>query len=320
MTVPYRIDAHTHCRHGKQAHKGTIENTFAVAEKQGVRKIIDMPNADPPILLDLNVDQRLAMVPSTRKRDYYLFMGLIDDYLQIQGAVEYYHKRDEVAGFKLYAGHSTGNLGIVSEVAQERVWQTLSNLRYEGPVVVHCEKESLLKPELWNPARPITHARARPKEAEIESVKDQLLLAKDANFKGTVCFAHISCAESVELIDAARGELRVAVEVTPHHLMWTDEMLQRPDGLIYKMNPPLRDLDTVADLRQRVKDGKADYIGTDHAPHTIGEKLFDGHPSGFPSLYLYRDLVENFLPGLGLTENQTDAMTYHNPKRIFSIE
>jgi dihydroorotase len=85
------------------------------------------------------------------------------------------------------------------------------------------------------------------------------------------------------------------------------------------MNPPLRSKRDVDGLREYLKQGKIDWIETDHAPHTIGEKLHDGYPSGYPSLYLYKYCIEKFLPELGLTKNQIKNLTFNNIVKAFGI-
>ena len=63
MTDSIMIDPHVHCRDGKQAYKETIEHVLKVAQEQGVKKIFDMPNTDPPILYEKDVQERLKLVP-----------------------------------------------------------------------------------------------------------------------------------------------------------------------------------------------------------------------------------------------------------------
>ncbi len=111
--------------------------------------------------------------------------------------------------------------------------------------------------------------------------------------------------------------MRITCGVTPHHILWDDEMLKRPDGLLYKMNPPLRGKKDVDELRQYLREGKIDWIETDHAPHPIGEKLYPPYLSGYPSLYLYRDFVENFLPSMGLNMALIKQLTFENIYRTF---
>lgn len=311
------IDPHTHCRDGKQAYKETIGHVFEIAEKQGVEKIFDMPNTDPPILSEKDVQKRLKFVPDNKKKNYFLYVGATADEGQLKEFVGCYNKYNEVVGIKLYAGKSVGDLAVGDTEKQRAVYKTLSDSGYNGVIAVHCEKESRLKPELWQPLNPITHSYARPKEAEIESVKDQIKFAKEANFKGTLHIVHISCPESVDLVEKARATMKITCGATPHHILWNNEMLNRSDGLLYKMNPPLRDKEDVAELRQYLKEGKIDWIETDHAPHAIGEKLFSPYLSGYPSLYLYRDFVNNFLPSIGLDKILIRKLTFDNIYKAF---
>ena len=311
------IDPHVHCRDGEQSYKETIKHVFEIAKNQGVEKIFDMPNTNPPILYERDVQERLKLVPEKRKNDYFLYIGATSNTKQLEDAVDVYNKYKQVVGIKLYAGKSVGDLAIINMEEQRRIYQTLSKLDYNGVLAVHCEKESHLKPELWNPSKPITHSYARPKQAEIESIKDQIQFAKETGFKGNLHIVHVSCPESIEIIDEARKEMRITCGVTPHHILWDNNMLKRQDGLIYKMNPPLRDEKDVIRLRQYLKQGKIDWIETDHAPHAIGEKLFPPYLSGYPSLYLYKYLVNNFLPGIGLDENMVKKITYENIYKIF---
>ena len=306
------IDPHVHCRDGKQAYKETIKHIFEIAEKQGVEKIFDMPNTNPPILHERDIQERLRFVPENRKENYFLYIGATASRKQLEETVKCYDKYKEVVGIKLYAGKSVGNLAVTSIEDQRNVYNVLSSMSYKGVIAVHCEKEDYLKPKLWNPSSHFTHYYARPKEAEIESVKDQIKFAKEARFDGILHIVHVSCPESVEIVDKARKEIKITCGVTPHHILWNNEILNRPDGLLYKMNPPLRDKEDVVKLRQYLKKGKIDWIETDHAPHAIGEKLFSPYLSGYPSLYLYKDFVNEFLPSIGLDNDLIRRLTFGN--------
>lgn len=315
-----RIDPHVHCRDGEQSYKGTIAHTFEVADKQGVKKIFDMPNTDSPVLNEGDIKRRLDLVPGDRKSDYYLYIGATSDNDQLGEAVGCWVYFPEIVGIKLFAGKSVGNLAVTEPEEQEFIYATLSGLDYDGVLAVHCEKESLMNPELFDSRNPVTHCEARPKEAEIESVKDQIKYAKRTDFKGVLHICHTSCPESVELINEAKKDMKATCGVTPHHILWDNSMLERPDGLLYKMNPPLRDYEDVEKLRKLLKEGKIDWIESDHAPHTIGEKLHDDYLSGYPSLYLYSDLVDTYLPRLGLSQKQIRKLTCDNIREAFELK
>lgn len=313
-----RIDPHVHFRIGKQSIQETILNVLKAAASQGVRKAFDMPNTNPPIITEEQIRERLESVPKSKVSNYYIWIGLTSNPGQIKEAVKCVREYNNVIGMKLYAGTSTGDLSVVEKDDQRTIYKFLAESGYRGVVAVHCDKESLMRPELWDPQNPITHTQARPMIAEIESIRDQIELVKETGFSGTIHICHVSCPESMELIEKARKDsLTITCGVTPHHIMWSDEMLTRPDGLLYKMNPPLRDKNSVEGLKKYLLEGKIDWIETDHAPHHISEKFFAPYLSGYPTLFLYKDFVENYLPSLGASPELIEKMTSGNILKIF---
>jgi dihydroorotase len=311
------IDPHVHCRDGRESYKETIAHVFEVAKKQGIKKIFDMPNTDPPILFEKDVRERLKLVPKNHKKDYFLYIGATAKEEQLKEAIKSYKKYREVIGIKLYTGKTIRDLAIFNKKDQKKIYKILAKLNYQGPIAVHCEKEEYLKPKLWDPQKPISHSLARPKKAEIESIKDQIEMVKETNFKGILHICHISCPESLELIDKARKEIKITCGVTPHHILWNNQRLKRADGLLYKTNPPLREKKDLMKLRKYLKEGKIDWIETDHAPHALGEKLFFPYLSGYPSLYLYKDFVNKFLPRIGLDKKLIKKLTFENIFKTF---
>ena len=256
-------------------------------------------------------------MPKKYKKKYFLYVGLTTDEPQIGEAVKAYEAFAQVIGLKLYASQSTGNLGVESLDSQRLVYRALAEAKYEGVLAVHCEKESCFKPHLWNPQMPLTHAYARPEVAEIESVRDQIALAGESGFGGILHICHISSSDAVLLVDKERKTMRITCGVTPHHLLWNESKLREPDGLLYKMNPPLRSAASVKELREQLQRGKIDWIESDHAPHAREEKLGPPYASGYPSLTLYKDLIEEFLPSLGITKKQISSLTDGNIRKAF---
>lgn len=313
-----RIDPHVHCRDGNEAYKETIGHVFDVAKQQDVTKIFDMPNTDPPILTESDVLERSKLVPKTEEENYFLYLGLTFNEQQIQEAVNAYRKFKQVIGFKLYAGESVGNLAIIDPEKQKEIYKLLTTFGYTGLIAVHCERKDLLKTKLWDHLNPMSHSKARPKEAEIEAIRDQIRFANQTGFKGTLHIVHVSCPESVELIKEARKNIKITCAVTPHHILFAQEIQLERGGLIYKVNPPLRSLQDIEKLRYCLLRGEIDWIETDHAPHAIGEKLFPLYLSGFPSLYLYKDFVTKFLPKVGASEELIKKMTHDNIVNAFS--
>ncbi len=309
------IDPHVHCRDGKQSYKETIAHALSVAERAGFTAIFDMPNTDPPIFTLQQAKERIELAESVGSPVWYgLHVGLTSDKQQILEAVKAHDSLSHVVGFKLYTTHSVGNLGVVD---QQSVYKTLADIGYGGAVTVHCEKESLLKPHLWNPLQPSSHAAARPPIAEVESVKDQIAFVKDANFKGTLHIAHISVPEAVDLVDTARKSIKITCGVTPHHCLFGTEKMERKNGLLYKMNPPLRIKSMADQMLDYLCEGKIDWIETDHAPHTLEEKQKE-HLSGVPGLAFYPRFVELLKPRMNDTMIQ--EITFDRLARTFGLE
>ncbi len=303
-----RIDPHTHCRDGKESYKETIEHVLKLCDEQGVDVIFDMPNTIPPILTRKNVEDRLKLVPQTAKHRYRIFIAATSSNEQLDEAIKAYNELPEVIGIKMYAGSSVGGLGVISEHEQEKIYRFLTEKEYKGVLAVHCEKEAYCT-KTFDPHKPITHSQARPPEAEINAVEDQIKWAKTLGFAGHLHICHISTIEAVSMVTEAKKTMKISCAATPHHLLWSANQMLTQEGLLYKVNPPLRDITQMVALRQALKQGQIDWIETDHAPHPISEKLFSPYLSGFPSLCLYRSLVDEILPYWGFNVDQIRALT-----------
>jgi dihydroorotase len=109
-----------------------------------------------------------------------------------------------------------------------------------------------------------------PAIAEESIIARDILLAETVKSRLHIC--HVSTKGSVELIRWAKAKgIAVTAEVTPHHLILTDELARGYDP-IYKVNPPLRTSDDVIALRAGLADGTIDIVATDHAPHPAEDK------------------------------------------------
>ena len=317
------IDPHVHCRDWTQSHKETIAHALSVAERIGLSGIFDMPNTSPPINSRELIDKRLADAYKTDSPVFYgIYAGLSSNPNQIKEVVETWRELfPKVIGLKMFAGHSVGNLGIIKKDEQRLVYQTLAEEGYTGVLAVHCEKESLLRPNLWNSLNPRSHSYARPNESEVESVRNQIEFATEYRFKGTLHIAHISVPESVRLVDMARQEdsIRVSCGLTPHHCLLNYGLVpESKDGLVYKVNPPLRDDASQKGMLELLKQGKIDWIETDHAPHTLKEKLEEPFMSGFPGLPFYPHFIE-YLRTNNFSEGQIRNLTHKNICSMFGI-
>ena len=310
------IDAHVHCRDWNESYKATIKSVTELARSQNVCAVFDMPNTNPPIVSRKLVEKRIETAREEGcLNGYYLFMGITSDPEQIRGAVEVVKNNPIVVGIKMFAGKSVGDLAIIDECAQMEVYRELAQARYDGVLAVHCEKESLLQMDLWNPNNPQSWNLARPPEAEVESVKDQIRFAGKSNFEGVLHICHVSTPKTVQVI-REETELNITCGVTPHHVTYATRDMTGSNGLMYKVNPPLRDYLTMTLLRDCLRQGKINWIETDHAPHTRREKLHPPYMSGIQSLMSYSSFLSDLMTD-GFTRDQIFELTYKNIKKIF---
>ena len=332
------IDPHVHLRDWKQAQKETMAHGMEVAWQTGLDAVFDMPNTDPPLTDADAVRRRLTEAEAIIERlgipfHYGAFCGATTDPHRLEKLVELYHgerlgrngRRVGLVGFKLYAGPSTGDLAAEELEQQREIYRLLAELGYGGVVCVHCEKSSLFRRREdgtldWDPAEPRTYARARPPESEVASVRDQLEAAGDADFAGGLHIAHVSVPDVVDLIEEARGDarFRISCEATPHHLLYSDDALSGERGLLFKTNPPLRSEDLRSELFAHLRAGRIDFIASDHAPHTLGDKL-EGHASGVPGLFMMH-LLRDRLRKEGFGDRLLSRLYHGGAEEIYGVE
>lgn len=271
------VDLHVHLRDWAQSSKETVEHGLHVASMCGIRMVADMPNTSPALTSRDVVLMRLALASGPSRKygvRYCIHMGLTADEAQIAHAVETYRELFPlVIGLKMFAGHSTGDMGIVTLEDQSRVFRTLSRLSYDGVLSIHCEKESLMHPELLVPGRFETQSVARPAQAEIESIRDMISLARDNGFPGHIHICHISTAQGIALVKKARGEgMSISCAATAHHALLTCDDA-RDGSRCLRMNPPLRSPADRDAVFAALASGDIDYVESDHAPHTLEDKI-----------------------------------------------
>jgi len=294
------IDAHVHLRDWGQSEKETLLHGMGIALYTGVDELFDMPNTSPPLTDRASVEKRIA----DAKRcglpvRYHLYAGVTDNPRQIEEVVALTREYpSEVIGLKMFAGHSTGNMGLVRGDTQKKVYSILARLGYEGVLALHCEKESLLHPELEDPSDYSTHSLSRPVEAEVASIADQIKYSEEAGFAGLLHICHLSSISSLVLVEEAKRKgRRISCAATPHHLLLNSEDASS-HCLYAKMNPPLRSEADRVSLFDALLAGRIDWVETDHAPHTLADK--EGGASGIPGfsglLLLVKRLYEAGCP------------------------
>ena len=143
---------------------------------------------------------------------------------------------------------------------------------FDGVIAQHAQDPRLTEGAQLNEGE----MSARLGLAGWPAVAEEAIIARDcllaAHVGSALHICHVSTAGSVEIIRWAKSKgWRVTAEVTPHHLLLTDELAAGYDP-VFKVNPPLRTEADVAELRRALADGTIDCVATDHAPHPVEAK------------------------------------------------
>ncbi len=201
------IDPHVHTRDWDQASKETIAHAFSVASVCGFTTLFDMPNTSPALTFPHIIAKRLEYGREITKNigkekglnlHYCVYGGVTSDPSQIETLVALHsHLFPHLVGLKLFAGHSTGNMGVTTPFLLKEVYDALKRSHYKGVLAVHCEDESHMDNSLFSLENPSSHVLSRPKIAEISSVEKQIVLCKETGFEGTLHICHISTKEAI---------------------------------------------------------------------------------------------------------------------------
>ncbi len=249
-------DIHIHAREdvsGKHNYKEDFISASQAAVNGGVIHVADMPNNPVPPIDETSYEEKSKL---TQKSPIHitLYAGIGPNTNPLKKSVPY----------KVFMGPSIGELFFKTNEELEEVIK-----RYAGEnVSFHCEDPIVLE-ESKGAA---THEDRRPLKAEILATDFALYLIEKYNLTGKLC--HYSSGEGLQKIIAAKKRgVKVTCEVTPTHLFFDRSVLTEENHKWFQMNPPLRYETDKNILLAAFKEGWIDYLATDHAPHSIEEKL-----------------------------------------------
>ena len=190
---------------------------------------------------------------------------------------------------------------------------------FDGVIAQHAQEPTLTESSQMNDSElsAVLGLKGWPAVAEEAIIARDVLLAEHTGARLHIC--HLSTAGSVEVIRWAKSRgISVTVEVTPHHLMLTEQLVSEYNPL-YKVNPPLRKQSDVLALREALIDGTIDIIATDHAPHAAELKdcEFSAAAFGMVGLETAAAVAQNVLieSGRSTWQRLAEVMS-HNPARI----
>ena len=262
--LPAFVDPHVHLRTPGQEYKEDIATGTAAAAAGGYCAIVAMPNTSPTVDT-APVLSALVARASAEARVPTGFLAAITRGLAGEELTEMAELRDAGAIGFTDDGKPVVSAGMLRKALR---YQRLAG----GIVALHEEDPALSGDGVMHEGA----MSARLGMAGIPSVSESTMIARDAALAryedARVHFLHLSAAESVEALEAARrAGAAVSGEVTPHHLTLTDECVRSLDSR-FKVNPPLRAERDRRALIDGLRSGVIDCIATDHAPHARHEK------------------------------------------------
>ncbi|HET8664677.1 MAG TPA: dihydroorotase [Nocardioides sp.] len=313
VALPGLVDLHTHLREPGREDAETVLTGTQAAAMGGYTAVHAMANTDPVADTAGVVEQVWRLGREGGYCDVYpvgaVTVGLAGQQLAELGAMA-----DSAARVRVFSddGHCVSD-AVLMRRALEYV------KAFDGVVAQHAQEPRLTENAQMNEGELSGRLGLTgwPAVAEEAVIARDCLLAAHVGSRLHVC--HVSTAGSVELIRQAKAAgWNVTAEVTPHHLLLTDELAASYDP-VYKVNPPLRTAADTEALRAGLADGTIDVVATDHAPHPFEDKDCEWGAAAFGMLGLETALsvVQETMvdPGLLTWAEVADRMSYA-PARI----
>jgi dihydroorotase len=262
--LPAFIDLHAHFREPGHEYKEDIFSGLRAAAAGGFGHVCAMPNTSPVNDRRSITEAMVARAAEAGGARLYPIAAITRN-LAGQELTEMGDLRDAGA-----IAVSDDGRCVMNSAVMRRAFEYAKT--FDMPVIQHCEDHDLTAGAQMHEGRVSTllGLRGWPRVAEDIIVARDILLAEATGSRYHV--AHLSTEGAVRLVREAKERgIQVTAEVTPHHLMLTDEALLGYDTFC-KVNPPLREGRDVDAVRAGLADGTIDAIATDHAPHSSVEK------------------------------------------------
>ncbi len=316
VVAPGFVDLHTHLREPGFEHKETIATGTRAAAAGGFTTVCAMANTDP-----VTDDAPAAAFVVRRARE----TGVVRVFPV--GAVSKGLKGEQLAEIGSMKAEgivavSDDGKPVANGTLMRRALEYAS--MFDLPVVVHEEEPSLVGAGVMNEG----FASTRLGLAGWPNVGESAMVARDVQLaaltRARLHVAHVSTTESLDAIRAARrAGVPVTCEVTPHHLLLTDEDVARSGyDTRFKMNPPLRSEADRAALVAALVEGTIDCVATDHAPHHEDEKNVEFADAPFGVIGLETALpalVDGLLAPRAITLVRLVEVLSTAPARVFGL-
>ena len=331
IVLPGLVDLHTHLREPGKEDAETVESGSRAGVKGGFTALSAMANTSPVADTAGVVEQVYRLGQASGLLDVFpigaVTRGLEGEHLAEIGAMA-----DSVARVRVFSddGHC-----VFDPLVMRRALEYVK--KFNGVIAQHAQEPRLTQGSQMNEGIVSSQLGLKgwPAIAEEAIIARDVLLADHVDARLHIC--HLTTAGGVEIIRWAKTRgIKVTAEVTPHHLLLTDELARSYDP-IFKVNPPLRTESDVMALREALADGTIDIVATDHAPHPAETKECEWQEASFGMLGLEtavsivnKTMVEtglinwetvaermSYAPArIGLYENQGQPLTVGAPAHI----
>jgi dihydroorotase len=299
VVLPGLVDLHTHLREPGKEDAETVLSGSMAAAKGGFVAISAMANTSPVADTAGVVEQVYALGQSAGFVDVFP-IGAVTQGLNGQALSEIGAMADSNARVRVFS--DDGNC-VHDPLVMRRALEYVK--KFGGVIAQHAQEPALTMGAQMNEGEISSRLGLKgwPAVAEEAIIARDVLLADHVQSRLHIC--HLTTAGGVDIIRWAKARgINVTAEVTPHHLLLTDDYANSYDP-IFKVNPPLRTQRDVEALREGLADGTIDIVATDHAPHPAEAKECEWQEAGFGMLGL-----ESALSIINQTMVQTGLLTW----------
>lgn len=307
VLLPGLVDLHTHLREPGREDAETVDTGTLAAARGGFTAVHAMANTTPVADTAGVVEQVWRLGQESGHCDVFP-VGAVTQGLKGESLAELGAMADSAARVRVF---SDDGKCVSDAVLMRRALEYVK--AFDGVIAQHAQEPRLTEDAQMNEGvvSSVLGLRGWPAVAEEAIIARDVLLAEHVGARLHIC--HLSTAGSVEIVRWAKSRgINVTAEVTPHHLLLTDETARTYDP-VYKVNPPLRTQADVIALREALADGTIDIVATDHAPHAIEDKDCEWSAAAFGMVGL-----ETALSIVATTMVSTGRMTWADVARVMS--
>ena len=275
LLIPGLVDLHTHLREPGREDSETVATGSMAAAKGGFTAISAMANTFPVADTAGVVEQVYRLGQEAGFCDVFP-IGAVTQGLAGKSLAELGAMANSKAKVRIF---SDDGKCVSDPLLMRRALEYVKT--FNGIIAQHAQEPALTVDSQMNEG--IVSSKLGlagwPAVAEEAIIARDILLAEHVGSRLHIC--HLTTAGGVELVRFAKSRgINVTAEVTPHHLLLTDDLVLNYDP-VFKVNPPLRTEKDVLALRKGLADGTIDIVGTDHAPHPIEDKDCEWQSAAF---------------------------------------